>query len=84
VTHIDAASYQKAKDEIKNRVDSVTAGLFQLGVQSMQLDTKSLGELYYNYYNPDTAVRQPLGNFDNMATTFVKKAPGEAPTGGVQ
>lgn len=85
ITNIDAAAYQKAKDEIKNRVDSVTAGLFQLGVQSMQLDTKSLGELYYNYYNPDTAVRQPLGNFDNMATTFVKKAPGtpSANQGGV-
>ena len=83
ITHIDAAAYQKAKDEIKNRVDSVTAGLFQLGVQSMQLDTRALGELYYNYYNPDTAVRQPLGNFDAMATTFVKKAPGPAPNGGV-
>lgn len=83
VTHIDTATYQKAKDEIKNRVDSVMAGLFQIGVQSVQLDTKSLGELYYNYYNPDTAVRQPLGNFDNMSTTFVKKAPGPAPNGGV-
>ena len=83
VTHIDKATYQKAQDEIKNRVDSVMAGLFQIGVQSVQLDTKSLGELYYNYYNPDTAVRQPLGNFDNMATTFVKKAQGSAPTGGV-
>lgn len=84
ITHIDAASYQKAKDELKNRVDSVTAGLFQLGVQSVQLDTKSLGELYYNYYNPDTAVRQPLGSFDDMATTFVRKAPGQAPAGGPQ
>jgi len=84
VTHIDGASYQKAKDEIKNRVDSVMAGLFQIGVQSVQLDTKSLGELYYNYYNPDTAVRQPLGNFDNVASTYVKKAPGPAPTGGLQ
>ena len=84
ITHIDAVAYQKAKDEIKNRVDLVTSGLFQLGVQSMQLDTKSLGELYYNYYNPDTAVRQPLGNFENTATTFVKKAPGTAPTGGIQ
>lgn len=83
ITRIDSAAYQKAKDELKNRTDSVIAGLFQLGVQSVQLDTKSLGELYYNYYNPDTAVRQPLGNFDNLATTFVKKAPGEAPTGGV-
>ena len=83
VTHIDAATYQKAKDEIKNRVDSVVAGLFQLGVQSAQLDTKSLGELYYNYYNPDTALRQPLGDFDNVAATFVKKAPGPSPNGGV-
>lgn len=80
VTKIDGATYQKAKDEIKNRVDSVTAGLFQIGVQSVQLDTKSLGELYYNFYNPDTAVRQPLGNFDNMATTFVMKGQGTPPT----
>lgn len=74
ITHIDAAMYQKAKDEITNRVGTVTSGLFQLGVQSVQLDTKALGELYYNYYNPDTAVRQPLGDFDAVATTFVKRA----------
>lgn len=85
ITHINAATYQKAKDEIKNRVDAVTAGLFQIGIQSVQLDTKALGELYYNYYNPDTAVRQPLGDFDTIATTFVKKAPGGAPNnGGIQ
>lgn len=84
ITHIDAATYQKAKDEIKNRVDSVMAGLFQIGIQSVQLDTKALGELYYNFYNPDTALRQPITNFDNLATTFVKKAaPGTQPqTGG--
>lgn len=79
ITKINTAAYQKAKDEIKNRVDVVMAGMFQIGVQSVQLDTKALGELYYNFYNPDTAVNQPLGNFDNVATTFVKKAPGNAP-----
>ncbi len=87
VTKIDTATYTKAKDEMKRRVDTVTAGLFQMGVQSVQLDTRALGELYYNYYNPDTAVRQPLGDFDNVATTFVKKAPvpGVAqPPGGTQ
>lgn len=75
VTRIDAAVYQKAKEEIKNRVDSVVAGMFQIGVQSLQLDTKSLGELYYNFYNPDTAVRQPLKDFENSSATFIKKAP---------
>ncbi|TAL14946.1 hypothetical protein EPN95_01195 [Patescibacteria group bacterium] len=78
VTKIDSASYQKAKDEIKNRVEGVMSGLFQLGVQSVQLNTKELGELYYNSYNPDTAVREPLGNFDNITTTYVKKGVGDA------
>ena len=55
------------------------AGLFQLGVQSIQLDTKALGELYYNFYNPDTAVREPLGDFNDVTATFVKKGVGEAP-----
>jgi len=80
VTKIDTAAYQKAKDEIKNRIDVVVSGMFQIGVQSVQLDTKALGELYYNFYNPDTSVNQPLGNFDNVATTFVKKAPSQSPT----
>ena len=87
ITRIDSVAYQKAKDEMKNRVDSVTAGLFQLGVQSAQLDTKSLSELYYNYYNPDTAVRQPIGNFDNVASTYVRRAAPQSPqppVGGVQ
>lgn len=75
-TRIDAASYAKAKDEIKNRIDSVMSGLFQIGVKSVQLTTKELGELYYNVYNPDTAVREPLGNFEDITTTFVKKGEG--------
>lgn len=81
---IDEASYNKAKDEIKNRVDSVMSGLFQLGVKSVQLNTKELGELYYNIYNPDTAVREPLGDFDNVTSTYVTKGQGEAPRSSLQ
>jgi hypothetical protein len=74
ITRIDTVAYEKAKSEIKNRVDNVIAGMFQIGVQSTQLDTKSLGELYYNFYNPDTAVRQPLGDFENSTGIYTKKA----------
>jgi len=81
VTKIDTVTYEKAKTEIKNRVDGVMAGLFQIGVQSIQLDTKALGELYYNFYNPDTAVREPLGDFSDITSTFVKKGEGDAPIG---
>jgi hypothetical protein len=89
---IDTVTYTKAKDELKNRVDAVSSGLFQMGVRSVQLTTKELGELYYNVYNPDTAVREPLGNFEDVTATYVRKAPSgqqapqlqQPPTGGVQ
>lgn len=83
-TKIDKATYDKARDEIKNRVDSVMSGLFQLGVKSVQLNTKKLGELYYNVYNPDTAVREPLGDFSTVTSTYVKKGQGEAPRPNLQ
>lgn len=79
VTKIDKQSYEKAKDEIKNRVDSVTSGLFQIGIKCAQLNTKELGELYYNVYNPDTAVNQPMPDFSNNTTTFIRKGQGQAP-----
>lgn len=78
VTRIDTASYEKAKDEIRNRVDTVLDGLRQMGINSVQLTTKELGELYYNMYNPDTAVREPLGDFENITTTFVRKGSGDS------
>lgn len=74
---IDQATYEKAQDEIKNRVDLVMSGLFQMGVKSVQLNTSELGKLYYNIYNPDTAVREPLGNFENSTSTYVKKGDGQ-------
>jgi hypothetical protein len=76
---VDHAQYEKAKDEIKNHTDAVMSGLFQLGVKCVQLTTKELGELYYNFYNPDTAVREPLGNFESITAMYVRKGQGEAP-----
>lgn len=79
VVTIDQAAYMKAKDELGNRVNAVMSGLFQMGIKSTQLNTKQLGELYYNMYNPDTAVREPLGDFENLTSTYVKKGEGAAP-----
>jgi len=73
VTKIDQAAYEKAKEEIRNRVDSVVSSLAQVGVPAVQLKTKELGELYYNVYNPDTAVREPLGDFSQVTSTYVRK-----------
>jgi len=76
---IDQAAYQKAKDEVANRVNVVVSGLYQMGVRGTQLNTKQLAEMYYNMYNPDTAVREPLGNYEDVTSTFVRKGEGEAP-----
>ena len=73
VTRIDRATYDKALSELTNRVDSVMSGLFQIGIHSVRLNTKELAELYYNFNNPDTAVREPLVDFSKLATMYVKK-----------
>ncbi len=73
VTRISRDDYDKAVDELNKRVDSVMSGLFQIGIQSARLNTKELSELYYNFNNPDTAVREPLVDFSKLATTYVRK-----------
>ena len=73
VFKIDRATYDKAITEINNRVETVVSGLFKIGVRSVRLNTRELGALYYNFNNPDTAVREPLVDFTKLATTYVKK-----------
>ena len=73
VTRIDRATYDKALTELNNRVDAVTSGLFQIGIHSVRLNTRELAELYYNFNNPDTAVREPLVDFSKLATMYVRK-----------
>lgn len=85
VTKINQPDYEKAKDEVRNRVDSVVSGLFQMGVKSQQLTTQQLSVLFYNSYNPDISARQPMTNasMSDFATTYVRKGEGDANTGGV-
>lgn len=73
VTRIDRATYDKALSELTNRVDTIISGLFQIGINSVRLNTRELAELYYNFNNPDTAVREPLVDFSKLATMYVRK-----------
>lgn len=86
VTKIDQVTYVKAKDEIKNRVDLVMSGLFQMGVKSQQLNTRQLGELFYRSYNPDVSEREPISNIDphELTSTYIRKGQGENPKSGGQ
>ncbi len=75
---INEADLEKAKTELRNRVQAVLAGLMQCGVQGLPLDTQELIELYYDTYNPDTATRQQLKNFDDMTADVITKGQGVA------
>ena len=75
---LNEADLETAKSELRNRVQAVLAGLMQAGVQGLPLDTQELIELYYDTYNPDTATRQQLKNFDELSAPVVTKGTGEA------
>ena len=75
---INEAQLEAAKTELRNRVQSVLAGLIQAGIQGLPLDTQELIELYYSSYNPDTATRQQLQNFDNLSADVITKGEGVA------
>jgi type IV secretory pathway VirB4 component len=70
---INEADLLRAKDELRNRVQSILSGLRQSSIQGIALDTQELIELYYNTYNPDTSVRQQLKDFDGLSTPVVEK-----------
>jgi type IV secretory pathway VirB4 component len=76
---INEADLEKAKAELRNRVQSALSGLRACGVQGLPLDTQELIELYYDTYNPDTASRQQLKNFDELNTDIITKGTGSAP-----
>ena len=73
ITRIDRNTYDKAVTEVNNRVQAVISGLFNIGIHSVRLNTKELAELFYNFNNPDTAVREPFIDFNKMSTIYTKK-----------
>lgn len=75
---INEADLEKAKTELRNRVQAVLGGLLQCNIQGLPLDTQELIELYYDTYNPDTATRQQLKNFNDLTADVVTKGTGMA------
>ncbi len=53
--------------------------IYDLQFTTEKRTTRKLGELYYSYNNPDTAIREPLIDFTTVAKMFVRKGEGEAP-----
>src|SRR5204863_6806347 len=75
---INEEDLEKAKTELRNRVQAVLSGLMQSGIQGLPLDTQELIELYYDTYNPDTATRQQLKDFNGLTADVIRKGEGRA------
>ena len=71
---IDEKTLDKARKELRYRVAAVIDGLRDCGVVSQPLNTQQLIEMYYEYYNPETTISQPLGSFGELSAPFVSKA----------
>jgi len=81
---INEGELEQAKTELRNRVQAVLAGLQQCSIQGLPLDTQELIELYYDSYNPDTATRQQLKDFDSLTADIITKGQGAAPQAHLQ
>lgn len=77
--HINEKSYNKGKDELKNRINTVVDGLRQMGIRAKGLNTKEISQMYYSFYNPDTAVREPVADFEELTMPVTTKAKGPRP-----
>ncbi len=58
--------FQKRKGELDTRVRQVMSGLQSMSLETVELDTQALIELYYMTYNPDIAFAESLGDIDTI------------------
>lgn len=66
ILKLQEKAFYDRKVLLQTRAGHVQSGLSSMGVQSVQLDTQSLIELYYNAYNPSEAETQKLANIDSL------------------
>ena len=58
--------FKRLKKELELRIENVMGGLNSIGLNSVQLDTQSLIELYYNTYNPQTSTNEKLTDVKHL------------------
>jgi len=58
--------FLRHKAELDRLLENVMGGLTSIGLQSVQLDTQSLIELYYDSYNPGTSSLQKMADVSKL------------------
>ncbi len=73
--------FRQYKQELTQRMQLVASGMTQVGIRAIALGTQELIDLYYSWYNPETAVNQKLIDTAQLTTPAVMKGEGSAPRG---
>lgn len=63
---IKEKAFNRYKEMMNRRLETVIGGLESVGVSTARLDTQSLIELYYRTYNPETAKNQELVDISKL------------------
>lgn len=78
---VSEEEFHKYKQELSQRMSLAASGMSQMGLRAISLGTQELVDLYYAWYNPDTAANQKLIDVAQLATPVVTKGDGAAPRG---
>ncbi|PKL71994.1 hypothetical protein CVV26_03345 [Candidatus Kuenenbacteria bacterium HGW-Kuenenbacteria-1] len=63
---LDRKKFEKYKIVLLREVSYIISGLSSMGIKSIQLDTQSLIELFYNSYNFEVAQREKLETLNKL------------------
>ncbi|NMC51213.1 hypothetical protein GYA54_00595 [Candidatus Kuenenbacteria bacterium] len=66
IVNMRKEKFLKYRQEIDRRVETVQSGLQGMMINSQQLDTQSLIELFYNTYNPDISDQQKMAEVGKL------------------
>ncbi len=58
--------FLRRRAKLTRRVDNIISGLTSIGLNSVELDTQSLIELYYNSYNPKTSMYEKMTDVSKL------------------
>ncbi|MDB5179120.1 MAG: hypothetical protein JWN01_1063 [Patescibacteria group bacterium] len=81
VITVSEDDFRKYKQELSHRMALAINGLTQIGIRALSLGSQELVDLYYGWYNPDTAANEKLIDIDQIKTPVVTKGQGSAPRG---
>jgi hypothetical protein len=71
----EETDFDYIKEQLYLNCDIVGKGLARLGMQTMSLSSLEVLDLFYSYYNPAQAKRQPLSTqaFQLYRSSFLRK-----------